>query len=252
MYVHERANWEFFAVVRGKCGVLYPNGAKPVLWERRLWVFPPEIAHGWAGRYDERCLIAVFHFGAVPPLLEKVVRENGHVECALSVAEARRVQELEKELQPHYHHMTERSMLVFERALLDLSLLALKDFSFEAAETKSALALRKVQAVLTWYAEHIAEQPKLERVADEAHVSVRHLRRLFWQVRQETPQQAFTRLRLQRAMELLSKSDFKLDAVAANCGFSSASDFCRVFKSQHKISPDAWRRQVLPAYQEPR
>ena len=52
-------------------------------------------------------------------------------------------------------------------------------------------------------------------------------------------------------MELLSKSDLKLDAIAAKCGFSSASDFCRVFNSEHKISPDAWRRRMLPAYREP-
>ncbi len=252
MYIHQRANWEFFAVVRGRCGALYPEGGKTILCERRLWVFPPEVIHGWGGKKEEPCHVSVFHFGAAPPLLEKVARERGHLECELTTAEARRIQQLVTELRPHYERMTEKSLLVFESALLALSLLALKDISFDYAETKTGQSLRKVDAVLTWYSEHITEQPKLERVAGAMHLSVRHLRRLFWQARQEKPQQAFTRLRLQRAMELLSKSDIKLDAIAVKCGFSSASDFCRVFKSEHKISPDAWRRRVLPAYREPR
>ena len=252
MYIHQRANWEFFAIVRGKTAPLFADGEHPALRERTLWVFPPQVAHGWAGKGTQPCHIAAFHFGAVPPLLEKIVHDHGHLEVALAAAEARRVQELAKLLRPHYEHMTEKSVLVFESALLELSLLAVKDIAFDRAETKSGHVLRKVEAVLTWYSEHITEQPKLERVAAAAHMSVRHLRRLFWQARSETPQQAFTRLRLQRAMELLSESDFKLDAIAAKCGFSSASDFCRVFKTQHKISPDAWRRQVLPAYREPR
>jgi transcriptional regulator GlxA family with amidase domain len=95
------------------------------------------------------------------------------------------------------------------------------------------------------------EQPKLEQTAQAVNVSVRHLRRLFWQARRESPQAAFTRLRLERAMGLLSLSNLKLDAIAEQCGFSSSSDFCRVFKTHHHVSPDAWRKKHLPPYEEP-
>lgn len=144
--------------------------------------------------------------------------------------------------------MTAQSVLVFDIAMLELALIALAGESFEPL--RGDVAVRKVEAVMTWYGEHMAEQPKLERVAAAVHLSVRHLRRLFWQARHQTPQQAFTALRLQRAMELLSNSDLKLDALAGKCGFSSASDFCRVFKANHKVSPDAWRREKLPDYRE--
>ena len=60
-----------------------------------------------------------------------------------------------------------------------------------------------------------------------------------------------TKLRLQRALELLVNSSQTLDVIAGKCGFSSASDFCRVFKTQHKVSPDTWRREKLPEYAEP-
>jgi len=69
------------------------------------------------------------------------------------------------------------------------------------------------------------EQPKLDEVARAVNVSIRHLRRLFWQARQESPQAAFTRLRLERAMGLLSLSNLKLDAIAVSVGSPAAAIF---------------------------
>ncbi|MCG3149304.1 MAG: HTH-type transcriptional activator RhaS [Verrucomicrobiae bacterium] len=252
MYIHRRTNWEFFAVVRGRCGYLMPETTAPVLKERRLWVFAPETAHGWAGQGAQSCSVAIFHFGTVPPLLEKIVRRQGWLEHALTPTQARQVTQLERSLRPHYQCMNELSGLLFERALLELTLLVLEGQEFARAEPRRETALRKVEAVMLWYNEHMAEQPKLELVAAAAHVSVRHLRRLFEQTRHETPQEAFTKLRLQRAMELLAASGDKLDVIAGNCGFSSASDFCRVFKANHPVSPDTWRREKLPVYREPK
>lgn len=251
MYVHQRANWEFLAVVRGKCGPLFPGTATPALRRRCLWVFPPESAHGWTGRGLQTCRVAIFHFGAVPSVLDKLARAQGRLERPLTPSQVQRVLELQRELRPHYQHVTEKSLLIFEKALLELSLIMLEDTPFENSETKTDHAIRKVEASLTWYSEHIAAQPGLEQIAAAVHVSVSHLRRLFWQARQESPQKAFARLRVQRAMELLSHTDLKLEAIASRCGFSSSSDFCRVFKSHQQISPDAWRKQQLPSYREP-
>ena len=251
MYVHQRANWEFFAVVHGRCGPLFADAPPAALRHRSLWLFPPDCAHGWTGQGLHACRVAIFHFGAVPPVLDKLARARGHLEQALTVSQAQRVLDLQRELRPHYQRVTEKSLLIFERALLELSLILLEDIPFQDPETKASHAIRKVDASLTWYSEHIAEQPGLEQIASAVHVSVSHLRRLFWQARQESPQKAFARLRVQRAMELLSHTGLKLDAIALRCGFSSSSDFCRVFKNHQRISPDAWRKQQLPSYQEP-
>ncbi len=116
------------------------------------------------------------------------------------------------------------------------------------AETVRGVALRKVEAALTWYAAHLTEQPKYDAVAHAIHVSERQLRRLFHQVRQESVHRAFTRVRLNRALELLSETNLKLEEIARRSGFSGAPDFCRVFKAHRKISPDAWRKHQLPAY----
>lgn len=245
MYVHRRAHWEFFAVLQGRCAPIQPGQPPAALRARTLWVFSPEIAHGWMGAKAAACQVAVFHFDAVPALLERAVGANGQRCVALDPAKIRRISRLAGELRPHYERMTERSQLVFERVLLELSLLVLEKCPAGRAETRSTFALRKVEAGITWYLEHMARRPKLEEVARAVNVSGRHLRRLFGAVRQESPQAAFTQLRLQRARELLARTDRKLEALARECGFSSGSDFSRVFKSACRIGPDAWRRKVL-------
>jgi AraC family transcriptional regulator len=251
MHIHQRDNWEFFAVLRGKCGPVLSETGLATLQRSHLWIFPPETAHGWKGDGASRCRIAVFHFGNVPPLLEKTARERGFLDCALSLAQTRRVTEIEVELRAPYGSVTEKSLLFFEKALIELSLIALANVPSSADETGVDHPLQKVQTCLSWYNEHMLEQPKLEQTAQAVNVSVRHLRRLFWQARRESPQAAFTRVRLERAMGLLSLSNLKLDAIAEQCGFSSSSDFCRVFKTYHHVSPDAWRKRHLSAYEEP-
>lgn len=250
MYVHRRANWEFLAVLEGRCGVT-PPGAGPPLRSRHLWLFPPEVAHGWTGEGAEACEVAVFHFGTVPPLLQRVAVARGGLDRSLPVAAVRRLRELVAELQPHYRRMTEKSLLVFERALLELSLLMLEDLPEPAGSVEAEAGLRKIEAALAWHAEHMAERPKIEEVAKAVHVSVRHLRRLFHEVRAERPHDAFTSQRLHRAMERLAHAPMKLEQVARECGFASGSDFCRVFQARHKVSPGAWRRRLSPQCSAP-
>jgi len=251
MHIHQRANWEFFAVLRGRCGAVLADTDEPLLHQHHLWVFPPEMAHGWKGEGGSRCKIAVFHFGKVPPLLEKVVRQRRFLDCDLAAHQGRRLVEVQEELRAPYGRVTEKSLMFFEKALLELSLIALSDTPFASDQNGGDYALATVQECLFWYSEHMPEQPKLDQVARAVNVSVRHLRRLFWQARRESPQTVFTQLRIEHAMGLLSLSDLKLDAIARQCGFSGSSDFCRVFKVHHHVSPDAWRKHRFPAYQEP-
>lgn len=248
---HRRADWEFFTVVRGRCLALLENTKTLVAPVRSFWVFPPETGHGWTAKSAERCHVAVFHFVSVPPLLERVARSRGYLQRTLSASQARRVTRLVQELEAPFQHLTEKSNLAFEKALLELTLLALEPIPFASTETQPDHAVRAVESSLHWYSLHMAEEPKLEHVAEVVHVSPSHLRRLFWQVRRENPQRTFTKLRLQRAMDILTHSNVNLGVVAKQCGFSSVTDFCRVFKAYNKISPHAWRRKKLGPYTEP-
>ncbi|HMP88675.1 MAG TPA: AraC family transcriptional regulator [Kiritimatiellia bacterium] len=246
--MHRRLNWEFFFVLSGKCRPVFdytiPDTNQPFR-TRTLWVFPPETPHGWHGWKNDACEIAVFHFSSVPSLIRKLVDQTGYLTASLSRQQCQQLSRDTGILVRHYQKITEESMLIFNRALLDFCLMAVAGMDFKPIPQDVDFNARKVDACIAWYLEHMAERPKLEDVARSANLSVRHLRRLFHLVRGESPQRTFTNIKIERAMDLLVNSSAKIDGVARDCGFSSGSDFCRVFSQIRGISPDAWRRQGL-------
>jgi AraC family transcriptional regulator len=248
---HQRVNWEFYAVVRGSIAPVLPGIEKMPLKSRHLWLFSPETAHGWRGDGSHKAHIVVFHFGFVPPPLDEVAGKNGYVSVNLTEHEAQRMIEMEEELRGYYQKLTSVGLLHFHKALLELSIIALKNVPVQSLPAQHDTASARVQAALAWFSEHVAEKPKLEEAARAVHVSASHLRRLFQQVRKQSPQAAFTQIKMDRAMEVLSESEDKLDVVAASCGFSSNVNFCRVFKAHNGFTPDAWRKTRL-SYKEPK
>ena len=247
----QRADWEFYAVLRGRVGILLSDGSKPQMKQLRMWVVPPGHTHGWVGDGPRKSTIAAFHFSTVPPPLDKIARERGYHWVDLTKAEAYRVGEIAEEVKQYYQRPTSLDPLHYQKAVLELSLLALKNEPIRALPASPDTARAKVEAALIWFSQHIAEQPKLEQVARGVHVSTSHLRRLFHQVRKQSPQSAFTQIKVEQAMELMARSNDKLGVIVSLCGFSSVVNFCRVFKAHTHMTPDAWRKTRLEPYTPP-
>jgi AraC family transcriptional regulator len=123
---HRRLNWEFFAVVKGRCAALNPGERPSRLVERTLWVSPPHSQHAWAGDGTRAAQVTVFHFGSVPVALERAVRERGRFVVSLTGAECQRLVDLARQAQDDFKEPNELSQLVFQGLLLELSLLALR------------------------------------------------------------------------------------------------------------------------------
>ena len=69
---------------------------------------------------------------------------------------------------------------------------------------------------------------------------------MFRQTQSERPVRAFARIKVETAMRFMTESrSLTLDTIAAECGFSSTSDFCRAFKAHTKVTPAVWRRTIL-------
>ncbi len=247
MGVNQRINWEIYAVLEGRIAPVFSRGKRAELAGRRLWVFPPGMPHGWVGDGTHPASITVFHFGIVPQPLDDLVRKRGYLEVELTSAHAQYVGDLAQSLMPHFLTPTEVSPLHYEAALLDLSLLVLPMMMKNEVNTGSDAQL-KVERALAWARDNLAEKPRLETLAKVAGVSVSHMRRLFWTVRGQSPHKVLMAIKMQRALEVMSHSDKKLEAVAVECGFSCAIDFCRAFKGFFGTSPTIWRKIQLPTY----
>lgn len=239
---HTRPCWEFQAIVAGVAAPLVP-GARIAPQGRRLWVFPPSTRHGWTGVPDEDCAVAVFHFPEVPePLRAHCLARRWHA-APLDAATARAVVALAEELDRDRAAPSDRSHVLHQRALAELTLIALANVPARRLPDGQALARRRVHEALAWYAEHLEYAPDMAEVAAAAHVSPAHLRRLCLRVLGKPPQRACDEVRYRRAQELLADPEARLESVAAACGFASASALSRGFHAHCGMAPRVWRRR---------
>lgn len=246
----KRTNWEFYAVLDGRCSLRFSEGEDWVPYTRSLWLFSPECPHGWANTDGSSFYRVALHFNSVPdPLGELVRAHGGWLRRPLSEADVAQVRAFADGVAPHFHAPTRISPIHIERCLMELSLLALD--GVEAAEAPPALtdlAALRIERALAWYAQHLARKPTVKQVADAVHVSPSHLRRLFIQSRGTSPKTLFQRIRLERAMELMGNSTLTLDAVATRCGYTGASHLCREHKASLNFTPTTWRKRIVDRF----
>jgi len=252
MRCNTRTNWEFYAVVKGHCAPAFRDGEKPVLQEKTLWVFAPECSHAWVDDRRHKFHRISMHFGSVPYPLDEIVRQRGGwLERKLNEADIARLQAIAAAVEPHYLNPHQLSPLHFEGRLMDLALLVLAGNDSAQAPALPDLANFKVESALSWFAEHLARSPSVKEVSDAVHVSTSHLRRLFWQVRRTSPKNAFQRIRLDKAQELMSRTALTLEDVARHCGYASSSHFCREYRAFHHFTPTHWRKKLIARFIEP-
>jgi AraC family transcriptional regulator len=239
-----RFNWEFYANLRGSLRPTQESETNTAYSPTpRLWLFPPELPHGWESK--QRVDRIVLHFSSVPDVIREACVENGYLSMSLESADVEMLRRIGRELKPHYRSPTPTSLLLFDRALIDLSLLFLRGRDFGAALPLETVAVERVQRAVEWYLSHLHQRPSLEALADVVHISTAQLRRQFRLVYGKSPHLVLTNLRLERSAQLLATGDDKLDVIARLSGFNSASDFCRVFKNRFDVYPNEWRTQVV-------
>lgn len=96
----------------------------------------------------------------------------------------------------------------------------------------------RVNRAIDHVTRNLSQPLKLEDVAKVACFSPYHFHRIFRALVDETLHDFVKRVRLERALYLISHSDRPaLTQVALACGFSSSSDFSRSFRERFGVSP---------------
>jgi AraC family transcriptional regulator len=88
----------------------------------------------------------------------------------------------------------------------------------------------------------IDREPRLDDLAEEAHLSPFHFHRVFSAVVGESPVEYVRRLRLERAARELRQSTRQVQHVAREAGYGSHEAFTRAFRAQFGVAPSAFRR----------
>lgn len=114
-----------------------------------------------------------------------------------------------------------------------------------AGEENSSLAglsPAKLDRVLAFIKEHLAQSIRVEHLAEAAHLSPCHFARMFKQATGQSPHAYITAQRMEHARQLLANSSLSLVDVASSAGFQTQAHFTEVFHRHTGVTPRSFRR----------
>ncbi|MBQ3590516.1 MAG: helix-turn-helix transcriptional regulator [Clostridia bacterium] len=118
----------------------------------------------------------------------------------------------------------------------------------DSAGITSLKEIGMVNAAVQFMKENLARKCTLEEIASAVHLSPFYFHSIFRKVRNETPQNCLTGLRLEKASELLLTTDMDIRSIAEVCGFSSQSYFTDVFRRHTELTPRMYRLRMMEKY----
>ncbi|WP_339951441.1 AraC family transcriptional regulator [uncultured Albimonas sp.] len=112
------------------------------------------------------------------------------------------------------------------------------------APAKGGLAPWAERRCLELMQARLSEDIGLDELAAEAQLSSFHFARMFKKSIGVPPRVHLTRLRIERACELLERTDLSVTEIALEVGYSSNQVLARVFQRLRQMSPTDYRRAV--------
>src|SRR3954464_1006553 len=115
---------------------------------------------------------------------------------------------------------------------------------------RGGLAPHKLQKVLTYIEEKLAEPVGVRELASQVHMSPFHFARRFKQAVGTPPHGYITQVRIERAKQLLATTNLPLIEVATRVGYRTQAHFTGVFHRYVGTTPRAYRvssrKEILP------
>lgn len=112
--------------------------------------------------------------------------------------------------------------------------------------------MSQIASALDYINKHFEEQLKACELAELCNMSETHFRRLFESFINMPPMEYVNLIRVQKACELMKKSNESMDLIAQKCGFTTPSTFNRNFRKfvgtspyQWKINPENYEHKLL-------
>ncbi|MBM7539815.1 helix-turn-helix transcriptional regulator [Amphibacillus cookii] len=105
--------------------------------------------------------------------------------------------------------------------------------------------LNIIKAIMQYVDNHLDQQITIAKLAEQAQMSEGHFSRFFKSIVRMTPIEYVNSVRINKACELLKKTDKKIIEVAMDVGFDNQSYFIRTFKKQRKCSPSQFRKDGI-------
>lgn len=111
------------------------------------------------------------------------------------------------------------------------------------APSEENVALERLQAVVQYVRDNIADHIRLGDLATAAQCSESQLDRRMRKVFGQSPTQYILRVRVEHAAKLLRETDTAISTIATSCGFYDQPDFTRRFARLTNATPAQFRIQ---------
>ncbi|MFB5678455.1 AraC family transcriptional regulator [Paenibacillus terreus] len=108
-------------------------------------------------------------------------------------------------------------------------------------ESKDFILCRQM---IDYMNQHLNDPVGVQEIADHTGISVSLASQLFKQEMNETIHGYFTRLRMERACELLIRTDYKISEIAMMVGYQHENSFIRVYRKYKDITPGKYREMM--------
>lgn len=154
------------------------------------------------------------------------------------------LEQLLRLLKIEMHQGGRMGQLYFESLANALMINLLQDYSptsLQVVQFKGGLGDRKLLQVIRYIDDTLDQDIKLADLAQLVEVSQSHFSRLFKQSMGLSPYQYLLQQRVERAKQLLKKTNQPLVEIALACGFVSQSHFTRQFRQATGVTPKAYR-----------
>ena len=102
---------------------------------------------------------------------------------------------------------------------------------------------RSISNVLEYIEKHLAETITIQDISRQADLSKSTLYKYFHQYFHCTINEYINEKRLERSCGLLARTQFSVELIANQTGFSSAAYYSRMFKKRYGVSPLQYRKQ---------
>ncbi len=100
-----------------------------------------------------------------------------------------------------------------------------------------------IKKVIEFIDENIEKKILLNDLAALTNLSPNHFHKVFSETMGITPNVFITKLRLDKAKDLLIRTDLTISDISAKCGFDNIPYFSYLFKKQIKLSPGEFRKK---------
>jgi AraC family transcriptional regulator len=110
---------------------------------------------------------------------------------------------------------------------------------------QGALPPHRLRRVIERMRADLGTDLDLKTIAAESGYSRNHFLRMFRAATECTPHQYFLRLRVEKAQTLMTHQSLRMIDIAEACGFTSQSQFSRVFRRVIGVTPRQYRRDTL-------